>query len=262
MENETKKDESTFLPQTKIDEETILKAKKYFFIDVLNTNYIILTESFLGVNILWDFDTNYIKKDNLKLTFIKNGKTNLNLTFKLNESEEKLIIPIYISNKQIKKMTINDLTINYEFIKKNTIKIGKTFTPTMIVFHNTANIASAKNEVQYLDNPTNTSSTSYHFAVDENEIYQAIPLSNYAYHAGNIAINQKSIGIEIAKSLIDDETIKDKAINNAINLINILKFNYNIKKSDVITHLEASGKYCPHDILDRYGLENFMNSIE
>ena len=32
---------------------------------------------------------------------------------------------------------------------------------------------------------------------------------------------------------------------------------YDININNVITHRDASGKYCPHDIFDRYGIELF-----
>ena len=52
---------------------------------------------------------------------------------------------------------------------------------------------------------------------------------NYnAWHAGNRSMNKKSIGIEIAKSTIKDESIKDKAIENGAKLTAMLMKYYNI----------------------------------
>ena len=134
--------------------------------------------------------------------------------------------------------------------------------PNTIVIHNTANNASAKNEVNYLHSSNNTSSTSYHFAVDEFSIYQAIPLTNAAHHAGVYSINQKSIGIEIARSTSNDNKIKNKAISNALTLIHLLKQEYLITNKNIITHKDASGKHCPHDIYDRYGIKNLYSDIK
>ena len=36
---------------------------------------------------------------------------------------------------------------------------------------------------------------------------------------------------------------------------------YEIKIDDVITHKDASGKNCPHDIFERYGLQRFYDEI-
>lgn len=40
--------------------------------------------------------------------------------------------------------------------------------PTRIVVHNTANDASAKNEIEYMQN--NNKQTSFHYAVDDKEV--------------------------------------------------------------------------------------------
>ena len=45
--------------------------------------------------------------------------------------------------------------------------------PTRIVVHNTANDASARNEIQYMIN--NRNEVSYHYAIDDKEIVQGIP---------------------------------------------------------------------------------------
>lgn len=67
-----------------------------------------------------------------------------------------------------------------------------------ITIHNTANDASAANEISYMKN--NSSSTSFHFAVDDKQVIQGIPTNRNAWHTGdgtNGTGNRKSIGVEI-----------------------------------------------------------------
>ncbi len=52
-----------------------------------------------------------------------------------------------------------------------------------ITIHNTADDASAANEVSYMTG--NTSSTSVHFAVDDKEVIQGLPLNRNAWHTGD-----------------------------------------------------------------------------
>ena len=92
-------------------------------------------------------------------------------------------------------------------------------------------------------------------------MYQAIPTTKAAYHSGDLETNLQSIGIEIAKSMIEDEKIKNSGIKNATILISLLMSYYNIDTENVITHKQASGKHCPHDIFNRYGIENFYQDI-
>ena len=55
---------------------------------------------------------------------------------------------------------------------KYSVKCPYTMTPTRIVVHNTANDASANNEISYMR--TNNNETSFHFAVDDKEVVQGI----------------------------------------------------------------------------------------
>ena len=98
--------------------------------------------------------------------------------------------------------------------------------------------------------------------MDDKGVYQAIPTTNASYHAGNLEINNRSIGIEIAKSMKGNIEEKNQGINNSILLIILLMNYYDIPIEDVITHQDASGKYCPHDIFDRYGIELFYEELK
>ena len=245
-----------------IDDEVISNIKEELDIDnkiylnIKDKNSLSIPLTFKNEEINWEYDKDYLKLDNEILYPKKNGTTIISGIV----NNKKNIYVINIDNLTYTSTIQYNLKINYLFTT-NSKKIGKKITPDTIVIHNTANTASAYNEARWLSNVTNTSSTSFHFAVDENEVYQTIPTSNAAYHAGNLDINHKSIGIEIAKSKIDDEKIKNTAINNAVLLVILLMNHYDITLDDVITHKDASGKECPHDIINRFGLENFYALI-
>ena len=155
------------------------------------------------------------------------------------------------------------LEVHHMILPTNHKKVGYEMSkPTYIVVHNTANTAPAINEVKYLNSSSNTSYTSFHFAVDDVNVYQAVNMKYNAWHAGEQTMNKQSIGIEIAKSMISDTQIKDKAINNGAKLVAMLMKEYNIPIERVITHQAVTGKHCPHDILDRYGYDNFLNLVK
>src|SRR5699024_146002 len=85
---------------------------------------------------------------------------------------------------------------------KYRIKAPYSMNPNTITVHNTANTASARNEVNYLRN--NNNQTSYHVAVDDKEVVQTIPSTRNAWHAGdggNGGGNSRSLGIEICYSM-------------------------------------------------------------
>ena len=97
------------------------------------------------------------------------------------------------------------------------IKCPFAMTPTRIVIHNTANDASAENEIAYMHR--NNMETSFHFAVDDKEVVQGIDLNRNAWHAsdGNGKGNREGIAIEICYSKSGGERWL-KALENAAEL--------------------------------------------
>ena len=125
-----------------------------------------------------------------------------------------------------------------------------------IVIHNTANSSStAQNEVDYLSNPNNTSSTSFHIAVDDHQIIEAIPVNEIAFHAGDRTGNRYGIGIEICES---GDFAKAKA--HAAKLTAYLMKTYNLPIEQVKTHYDFSGKACPRLLLDDW--DTFIKQVE
>lgn len=143
---------------------------------------------------------------------------------------------------------------------KYNIKCPYAMTPEFIVVHNTANDASAENEVQYMIN--NSNQVSFHFAVDDLEVVQGIPLDRNSWNAGDGANgpgNRKGISIEICYSKSGGARF-DKAEVNATKLIAQLLKERNWGIDKVKKHQDFSGKYCPHRTLD-LGWTRFLNMI-
>lgn len=142
---------------------------------------------------------------------------------------------------------------------KYSIKCPYSMTPTRIVVHNTANDASADNENSYMRN--NNNETSFHFAVDDKEVVQGIPLNRNAWHAsdGHGKGNMEGIAIEICYSKSGGDRFIKAEQNAAKFIAQLLKErDWGIDK--VTKHQDYSGKYCPHRTLDM-GWERFLNMI-
>ena len=144
---------------------------------------------------------------------------------------------------------------------KYNIKCPYTMNPTGICIHNTANDASAKNEVAYMKN--NNNEVSFHIAVDDVEAIQAIPFNRNAWHAGDGGSglgNRNYISIEICYSRSGGDRFIKAEKNCAILVAQMLKERgWGLDR--VKKHQDFSGKYCPHRTLDM-GWQRFLNMIQ
>ena len=140
------------------------------------------------------------------------------------------------------------------------IKCPYSMTPTRIVVHNTANDASAINEIAYMTN--NNNETSFHYAVDDKMIVQGIEENSYAWHAsdGNGKGNREGIAIEICYSKSGGDRFI-KAEQNAVDLIVDILKRYGWSVNKVTKHQDYTNKYCPHRTLDM-GWDRFIKMIE
>ena len=143
---------------------------------------------------------------------------------------------------------------------KYNIKCPYSMEAEFIVVHNTANDASANNEIAYMI--SNNNKVSYHYAVDDVEIVQGIPENRNAWHAGDGGSgqgNRKGLAIEICYSKSGGEKF-DKAEENAAEFIasKLKEKGWGIDK--VKKHQDFANKYCPHRTLD-YGWERFLNKV-
>ena len=140
------------------------------------------------------------------------------------------------------------------------VKCPHSMTAEFIVVHNTANDATAENEVAYMIR--NKNQVSFHYAVDDQEVVQGVPINRNTWHAGdgNGEGNRKGISIEICYSK-SGGTRFDQAEKNAAHFIATLlrERGWGIEK--VKKHQDFRNKYCPHRTLDK-GWNGFIQMIK
>lgn len=159
----------------------------------------------------------------------------------------------------MRKMEIKQIFVKQP---KYPIKCPYSMSPQWIVVHNTANDASAQNEIKYMIN--NNNQVSFHFAVDDKEIVQGVSLSKNAWHASDGTKanggNMSGIAIEICYSKSGGARFIEAEKNAAKFIAQLLKErNWGIEH--VKKHQDFSGKYCPHRTLD-LGWGRFLNMIQ
>ena len=144
---------------------------------------------------------------------------------------------------------------------KYSVKCPYSMTPEFIVVHNTANDATAQNEIKYMI--SNDNQVSFHFAVDDKEIVQGLPLDRNARACGDGANgkgNRKGIQIEICYSKSGGARFENAEKNAAKFIAQLLKERgWGVDK--VKKHQDFSNKYCPHRTLDK-GWASFVNMIK
>lgn len=145
--------------------------------------------------------------------------------------------------------------INHIPVKKGK-RPGIKTNMTSITVHNTGNPKStAVNERNWLVNPENDRSASFHIVVDEKQAIECIPLDEIAYHSGNEEGNKTSIGIEICES-----GDYKKTEQNAVELIAKILVDRGWGIDRVFPHKKWSGKECPRLILPYW--DDFLNRIQ
>lgn len=94
--------------------------------------------------------------------------------------------------------------------------------------------------------------TSAHYAIEDITVHQYVKESDVAYHAGNYAMNQKSIGIE--HSAEPNRPASDATYNSSAELVATIckKYNIPLDRTHIIKHSEVKATQCPGTMdLDR-----------
>ena len=149
-------------------------------------------------------------------------------------------------NHILDESTIGSAKVIVDILPKGKVIPNVLMVNNFITIHNTGNIgAPAKNNHNYMKNCNKHGEriASWHFTVDDKEIYQAAPANMRCYHAGTSRGNNTSIGIEIC--MFNDKERQRKAYMNAIELVKILMKYYNLSADKVRQHYDWSKKDCP-----------------
>lgn len=149
-------------------------------------------------------------------------------------------------NNRLNETTIGSAKVVVDILPKGKCIPNTKMTPTSITIHNTGNIgAPAKNNHNYMKNCNKDGSriASWHFTVDDKEIYQAQSTNYKCYHAGCASGNNTSIGIEIC--MFNDKERQKKAYLNAIELVKILMKYHGFTIGQVKQHYNWTKKDCP-----------------
>ena len=159
-----------------------------------------------------------------------------------------------------------DLNIIVDLIPRtNSNRPGTPLHPTKITIHNTDNDepgADARAHARYMKgSDAQHRQVSWHFSVDDQSVYQSLPVDEVGWHAGNREGNASSIGIEICQNRgIDQEAANDRAAKLAALMLDELQIELD---GNVVQHNKWSGKNCPALLRNpSSGWTDFLEKVE
>lgn len=148
--------------------------------------------------------------------------------------------------------SVNGATIKQRFMPvREEKRTGIAMKPQYVTIHNTANTGYGANAAAHANLQITDSREwiSWHYTVDNNEIYQSIPMNEVGYHAGDGQFigNATTIGIEICENSDGNYA---KAERNAAYLTAQILYENGMPSDAVRMHGDWSGKHCAHNIMD------------
>jgi len=162
--------------------------------------------------------------------------------------------------------TINGILLNVDILDKtHPFRTNEIRRVKHIVIHETANENVGSNARQhniYIHKNT-TRQVSWHYTVDDEEIFKHLPDNEVAWHAGDGKAvnggNMNGIGIEMC---VNGDGDFKKTQENTSELVAFLLKEYGLNINDVKRHQDFSGKNCPDNIIKSGGWDNFLNLVK
>lgn len=162
---------------------------------------------------------------------------------------------------------IGDIAVHTDYIPKDSpARPGTKRTVQYIVIHETDNTgahATAKAHNDYIHENCWKEQKSWHYTVDDTEIWHHLPDNEMGYHAGDRRQpdggNTSGIGIELCVNAGGDF---DKTMRNAAELTAYLLIKHDLSLHAVKQHRDFSGKICPQTIIRQNKWNDFLNLVQ
>lgn len=151
---------------------------------------------------------------------------------------------------------VGGVKVNKKIIAKSmNIRPAYGMKPKYVTIHNTGNTASGSTAKAHADLQYNRSArndevtTSWHFTVDNKEIWQSVPMNEVAYHAGDGygMGNDSTIAIEICENKDGNYAQAEK---NAVKLTARILYDNGLPATAIKMHKDWSGKNCPQNMIE------------
>ncbi len=135
-----------------------------------------------------------------------------------------------------------------------------------IVIHETDNFkegADAQAHNTFIHEDGQIHEHSWHYTVDEHEIYHHLPDDEAAFHAGDHLVqdggNLNGIGVEMCVNADGDY---EQTLRNTMQLTAALLHAYGLTVEDVRKHQDFSGKICPATLIGENRWQEFLDGVQ
>lgn len=164
---------------------------------------------------------------------------------------------------------IEDIPIYTDFLPEGArARPGEHREIKYLVIHETDNFsqgANAKAHNAFIHRNANAEQNivSWHYTVDDHEIFHHLPDNETAYHAGDRMAenggNKNGVGIEMC---VNEDGNYEQTLINAQKLCARLLIEYDLKPKALRKHQHFSGKVCPAKLIGEGRWEEFCEGVE
>lgn len=159
---------------------------------------------------------------------------------------------------------IGEIPVHEDFIAEGaTSRPGLQRDIKYLVLHETDNFSAGANAAahnSYIHQAE--TAESWHYTVDDHEIYHHLPDNEAGYHAGDgtkkNSGNMTGIGIEMC---VNEDGDYEKTLQNAQKLCARLLLEYDLKPKALRKHEDFSGKVCPAKLINDGRWEEFCDGV-
>ena len=163
---------------------------------------------------------------------------------------------------------IGEIPVYEDFLPKSAAgRVNEKREIKYLVIHETANTAvgaDAEAHNRFIHENGMTAEHSWHYTVDDHQIYHHLPDDEPAYHAGDHLEqdggNRNGIGIEMCVASDNDY---DQTVANTAKLTAKLLVEYELKPEDALRkHQDFSGKLCPQQMIEQGRWDSFVALVQ
>ena len=178
-----------------------------------------------------------------------------------------LIFNAFTNDEDANIKYVGDIPVYEDFLPETAMaRTGEERKILYVVIHETDNVsegadAEAHNNFIHANGVDNE--LSWHYTVDDHEIWHHLPDNETAFHAGDHMEdkggNKNGIGVEMCVNADGDY---EKTLQNAQLLAAQLLYEYNLDIDALKKHQDFSGKICPSKLINAGRWDEFVQKVE